>query len=86
METDHTKLAYETFRREQARLHEELAQRERALRETHIKKIVHEMEELKRAREMRTDEFFKNELRESHATSLRSSLHKYSSCRIERIS
>ena len=53
--------------REQARLHEELAQREKALRDTRNRNI-HEVEELKRAKEMRTDEFSRNELRESHAT------------------
>ena len=38
----------EESRREQSRLHEELAQREKALRETHIGSI-HEVEELKRS-------------------------------------
>ena len=37
MEVDRSNLGYETSREEQARLHEELAQRERALRETHIR-------------------------------------------------
>ena len=37
LEIDHTNLGYETFRREQARLHEELAQRERALRDSDLK-------------------------------------------------
>ena len=50
-----------------ARLHEELAQREKARRETGIRSIF-EVEELKRAQEMRIDEFSRNELRESHAT------------------
>ena len=54
----------EESRREQARLHEELTQREKTLRETHIRSI-HEVEELKRAQEMRIDEFSRNELRES---------------------
>ena len=62
MEIDHTNLGDETSRREQARLHEELAQREGALRETHIERI-HEVDELKRAQEMRIDEFSKQELR-----------------------
>ena len=66
-ETDHTNLGYETSRREQARLHEELAKRERALRETHIWSI-HEVEVLKRAQEMRIDEFSRQELRESLPT------------------
>ena len=56
METDHAKLGCETSRREQARLHEELAQRERALRETRIGSI-HEMGEVKRAQEMRVEDF-----------------------------
>ena len=63
MEVDHSNLGYKTSRREQARLHEKLAQRERALRETHIKG-VHEVEETKRAQEMRIDEFSRHELRE----------------------
>ena len=43
---------YEESRTELARLHEELAQRERVLRETQIRSI-HEVGELKRAQEMR---------------------------------
>ena len=39
LEIDHTNLGNEKSRRKQARFHEELAQRERALRETHIKRI-----------------------------------------------
>ena len=57
----------EESRKEKARLHEELAQRERVLRDTQIRSI-HEVEELKRAQEMRIDEFSRNELRESLAT------------------
>ena len=41
--------------------------KQKALRETRIRS-VHEVEELKRAQEMRIDEFSRNELRESHAT------------------
>ena len=63
---DRINFGYEIFRREQARLHEELAQRERALRETHIRSI-HEVEGLKRAQKMRIDEFSRQELRESQA-------------------
>ena len=66
-EIDHSNLGYEASRREQARLGEELAQRERALGETHIRSI-HEVEELKRAQEMRIDEFSRQEVRESQAT------------------
>ena len=58
---------YEESRRLQPRLHEELAQREKALRDTRIRNI-HEMEELKSAQEMRTDEFSIHKLKESHAT------------------
>ena len=43
-------------RREQDLLHEELADRERALRDTRIRGI-REMEELKRAHELRVDEY-----------------------------
>ena len=39
---------YETSRREQARLHEDLTQRERALREAYFRSI-HEVEELKKS-------------------------------------
>ena len=46
----------EESRREQARLNEEFTLREKALRDTRIRNI-HEMEELKRAQEMRVDEF-----------------------------
>ena len=47
LETDSANCGYEEPRREQARLHEELALREKALRDTRIRN-VHEMEELKR--------------------------------------
>ena len=67
LEIYYVNYGYEEFRREQARLHEEWVQREKALRETRIRSI-HEVEELKRAQEMRSDEFCRNELRESHAT------------------
>ena len=62
-----TNQGHEESQKRQARLHEELAQRERVLRETQIRSI-HEVEELKRAQEMRFDEFSRHELRESHAT------------------
>ena len=57
MEIDHTNAGYEQSRREQARLHEELEGRERALRETHTSSFD-EMDELKRVPELRVDEFF----------------------------
>ena len=66
LEMDYVNCGYEESRREQARLHEELDQREKAHRETRIRSI-HEVEELNRAQEMRIDEFSRNELRESHA-------------------
>ena len=47
---------YEESRREQVRLHEELALTEKALRDTRIRNF-HEMEELRRVQEMRVDEF-----------------------------
>ena len=67
LQMDHVNYAYEESRREQARLREELAQREKALRDNLIRNI-HEVEELKRAQEMRIDEFSRHELIESHAT------------------
>ena len=67
LDMDNVNKEYVESRREQARLHEELAQREKALRDTRIRNI-HEVEELRRAQEMRTDEFSRNELRDSHAT------------------
>ena len=66
LEMDHVNHGYEESRREQARLHEELAQREKALRNTRVRNI-HDVEELKRAQELRIDEFTRNELTESHA-------------------
>ena len=67
MEIDYTNLRYETYRREQARLHEELAKRVRALRQTHFSSF-HDVEELKRAQELRIDEFSRQEFIKSHAT------------------
>ena len=67
LEIDYVNYGYQESRREQARLHEELAQREKALRNTRIRNI-HEVDELKRAQEMQIDEFSGYELRESHAT------------------
>ena len=64
---DNVNCGYEESRREQARLHEELAQREKAHRDTRIRNIC-EVEGLKRTQEMRIDEVSRHELRESHAT------------------
>ena len=52
MEIGHTLTGCERSRREEGLLHEDLAERERALRDTRIRSI-HEMEELKRAHELR---------------------------------
>ena len=62
-----TNQGHEESRKGQARLHEELTQRERVLRETQIRSI-HELGELKRHQEMRRDEFSTHKLRESHVT------------------
>ena len=75
-----TNQSYEESREEQARLHEEFAQRERVLRVTQIRSI-HEVGELKKAQEMRTDEFSRHELRQSHATIQELTSHKYRSRR-----
>ena len=53
--------------REQVRLQEDLVMREKALRDTRIRGI-HEMEELRRAQELRVDELSLQKLRESHDT------------------
>ena len=56
LELDSVTCGHEESRTEHGRLHEELVQREKALRETRIRNI-HEVEELKRSQEMRIDEF-----------------------------
>ena len=48
VEIGHTRTGYEQSRREQALLHEELADRERALRDSRVRSIQ-KLEELKRA-------------------------------------
>ena len=68
LETYCTDQGNEESRKEQARLHEELAQRERELRDTQIRSFHEEVGEMTRAQEMRIDEFSRNELRESHGT------------------
>ena len=67
LEMDYANDGYEESRREQSRLQEELAQREKTLRETHNRSI-HAAEGLKRAQEMRIDDFSRHDLRESQAT------------------
>ena len=64
LELDSANCGYEESRREQAQLHEDLAPWEKALRDIRIRNI-HEMEELKRAQEMRVDEFWKHKQRKS---------------------
>ena len=67
MEIGHTFARYEQSRREQALLHEESAERERALRETRIRS-VQEMEEMKRVQELRVDDFSRGKLVENQDT------------------
>ena len=62
LELENVNCGHGESRREQARPQEELAQREKALRDTRIRNI-HDAEELKRALEMRIDEFSRHELR-----------------------
>ena len=57
-------------RRKQFRLQEELSMKEKALGETQIRNI-HEMGEMKRAQELRVDEFSVQKFRESHETTQR---------------
>ena len=52
-------------RRQQDLLHEELADRERALRDTQIRGI-HELKALKRVQRLRVDEFSKRKMIEDH--------------------
>ena len=61
----HTRTGYEQSRREQALLHEELADRERALRDTRIGSIQ-KLEELKRDQEFRLEEFSIRKVVENH--------------------
>ena len=67
MEIEHTFTECEQSRREQGLLHKELADRERNLRETRIRNI-HEIEDLKRAHELRVDEFSRGKLIENQNT------------------
>ena len=67
MELDHTETGCQQSRREQLLLQEELPEQNRDLRETRIKNI-HEMEELKRVKELRVDEFSRRRLIENQDT------------------
>ena len=75
LELDDINCRYEEFRRERVRLQEELALRERGLRNTRIRNI-HEMVELRGVQEMRVD-FSVQKLRKSQATITVSSLHRH---------
>ena len=61
VEIGHTRTGYEQSRREQALLHEELADRERALRDTRIRSIQ-KLEEFKRAQELQLEEFSRRKI------------------------
>ena len=78
LELDDVNCGYEESRREQVRLQEELAlrERERALRDTRIRNI-HEMEELRSVQEMRVDEFSMQKKWEKVMLHCRISLHRY---------
>ena len=65
MEIAHTRTKYEQCRRVQALLHEDLADRERALRDTRIRSIQ-KLEELKRDQEFRLEEFSRRRMVENH--------------------
>ena len=67
LEMESANCEYEESRREQARLQEELALREKALRDSRIRNI-HEVKELKRNQELRVEEFSVQKSRESHDT------------------
>ena len=82
MAIGHTITGYEQSRREQALLHEELA--ERALRETRITSIL-EMEELKRAHELRVDEFSEGKVDGKSKTPLMISWSEYRNCKMKSI-
>ena len=58
---------YIESRREQVRLREELSFEEKVLRDTQIRSM-HEMREMKRAQELRVDDFSVQKLREGHET------------------
>ena len=67
LDLENTHYGYVESRREQVRPQEELVMKEKALRETQIRSM-HEMGEMKRAQELRVDEFSVQKLRESHET------------------
>ena len=61
----HSRTGHEQFRRDQAPLHEELADRQRALRDTRFGSIQ-KLEELKRDQEFRLEEFSRRRMVENH--------------------
>ena len=67
LELEDAHFGHAESRREQVRLQEESVMKEKALRDTQIRRI-HVMEELKRAQELRVHEFSVQKLRESHDT------------------
>ena len=67
LELEDAHFGYAESRREQFRPQEELVMKEKALRDAQIGSI-HEMGELKRAQELRVDEFSVQKLSESHDT------------------
>ena len=67
LELEDAHQGYVESRREQVRLQEELVMKEKALRDTQIRRI-HEMGELRRAQEIRVEEFTVQTLRECHDT------------------
>ena len=66
VEIGHSRTGYEQSRREQALLHEELADREKALRDTRIRSIQ-KLEELKRDQEFRLEEFSRRRMVENRS-------------------
>ena len=79
LEMDSVHCGYAESQREQARLHEESVQREKALRETRIR-TIHGMEELKKAQEMRFNEF-SVQIERKVMLRYRSLLHRYRNCK-----
>ena len=65
MAIGHTRTGHELFRREQAPLHEEMADRQRAFRDTPFESI-HKVNELKRDQEFRLEEFSRRRMVENH--------------------
>ena len=65
MAIGHTRTGHELFRREQAPLREELADRQRAFRDTRFGSI-HKVNELKRDQEFRLEEFSRRRMVENH--------------------